>query len=223
MATCRLRQPTRSALPSASPAWPRSGRCRAARRGGRTRCIRSSTTSPTRQVRMHCAQAWTPCSTTTPSHIRVRSRGSYSFSSLANFLTGAYSGFTQTFGDPVVSQTNPNVGMYAQDEWRVGARLTMNLGPPLRPAVPAADQHRYEQRLAARRVRVVAVGVARPDRSRQCRAVLRSRSAPRGRQRDPLGREHDRPDAGCSSRACRDHSGAGRRARVSRTFCPPGC
>ena len=43
------------------------------------------------------------------------SRGSYTFASLATFLTGAYSGFTQTFGDPVVSQTNPNVGMYAQD------------------------------------------------------------------------------------------------------------
>jgi hypothetical protein len=55
-------------------------------------------------------------------------RGSYSFSSLANFLTGNYSGFTQTFGDPVASQTNPNVGMYAQDEWRVGSALSLNLG-----------------------------------------------------------------------------------------------
>ena len=56
------------------------------------------------------------------------SRGSYAFSSLANFLAGNYSGFTQTFGDPVVSQTNPNVGMYAQDEWKVGSRLTLNFG-----------------------------------------------------------------------------------------------
>jgi len=55
-------------------------------------------------------------------------RGSYSFSSLATFLTGNYSGFSQTFGDPVVSQTNPNVGVYAQDEWRVGSSLTLNLG-----------------------------------------------------------------------------------------------
>jgi hypothetical protein len=55
-------------------------------------------------------------------------RGSYSFSSLANFLTGAYSGFTQTFGNPVVSQTNSNVGMYAQDEWRIGTQLTLNAG-----------------------------------------------------------------------------------------------
>src|SRR5207248_1353157 len=48
-------------------------------------------------------------------------RGSYSFSSLANFLNGTYnpSGFTQTFGTSVVSQTNPNAGFYAQDEWKV--------------------------------------------------------------------------------------------------------
>ena len=55
-------------------------------------------------------------------------RGSYSFSSLASFLTGNYSGFSQTFGDPVVSQANPNLGIFAQDEWRVGSSLTFNLG-----------------------------------------------------------------------------------------------
>jgi hypothetical protein len=55
-------------------------------------------------------------------------RGAYTFSSLANFLTGNYSGYAQTFGNPVVSQTNPNVGVYAQDEWRAGSRLTLNAG-----------------------------------------------------------------------------------------------
>jgi hypothetical protein len=57
-------------------------------------------------------------------------RGSYSFSSLANFLSGTYnnSGFTQTFANSVIAQTNPNVGFYAQDEWKVNSRLTFNLG-----------------------------------------------------------------------------------------------
>jgi hypothetical protein len=55
-------------------------------------------------------------------------RGSYTFSSLANFLTGNYNGYAQTFGNPVVGQVNPNVGFYAQDEWRVGGGLTLNLG-----------------------------------------------------------------------------------------------
>ena len=57
-------------------------------------------------------------------------RGSYSFSSLANFLAGVYNnaGFSQTFGPTAVSQTNPSAGLYVQDEWRAGADLTLNLG-----------------------------------------------------------------------------------------------
>jgi hypothetical protein len=55
-------------------------------------------------------------------------RGAHTFSSLAHFLIGNYSGYAQTFGNPVVSQTNPNVGIYAQDEWRAGSRLTLNAG-----------------------------------------------------------------------------------------------
>jgi hypothetical protein len=57
-------------------------------------------------------------------------RGAYSFASLENFLTGVYNnaGYTQTFGATAVSQTNPNVGFYAQDEWRAGGAVTLNLG-----------------------------------------------------------------------------------------------
>jgi hypothetical protein len=57
-------------------------------------------------------------------------RGSYSFSSLSNFQSGTYnnSGFTQTFGNSVATQSNPNVGFYAQDEWKPLPSLTLNFG-----------------------------------------------------------------------------------------------
>jgi hypothetical protein len=57
-------------------------------------------------------------------------RGSYTFSSLASFLAGVYNtaGFSQTFGASDVSQTNPNVGVYVQDEWKATAGLTLNAG-----------------------------------------------------------------------------------------------
>ncbi len=57
-------------------------------------------------------------------------RGSYTFSSLANFLSGVYNnaGFTQTFGETDVSQANPNLGVYVQDEWKVRPQVTVNLG-----------------------------------------------------------------------------------------------
>jgi hypothetical protein len=57
-------------------------------------------------------------------------RGSYTFSTMANFLTGAYNnaGFGQTFGITELAQTNPNLGIYAQDEWKVSDAVTLNAG-----------------------------------------------------------------------------------------------
>jgi hypothetical protein len=57
-------------------------------------------------------------------------RGSYTFSSMANFLAGVYNnaGFAQTFGITELGQANPNLGVYAQDEWKVTPDLTLNLG-----------------------------------------------------------------------------------------------
>ena len=55
-------------------------------------------------------------------------RGNYAFSSLASFQRGVYSTFTQSFGNYVVPQTNPNLGIYAQDEWKLSPQLTLNAG-----------------------------------------------------------------------------------------------
>jgi hypothetical protein len=56
--------------------------------------------------------------------------GRYTFSSLANFLAGTYTnqGFTQNFGITERDQTNPNVGLYVQDERKATSRLTLNAG-----------------------------------------------------------------------------------------------
>ena len=77
-----------------------------------------------------CAPASTSSTTTTRSRFRGRFAGAYAFSSLANFLAGTYntSGFTQTFGETIVVQANPNIGLYVQDEWKASPSLTINAG-----------------------------------------------------------------------------------------------
>ena len=55
-------------------------------------------------------------------------QGVYTFSSLSNFLAGRYSTFQQAFGAPRQFQSNPNIGLFAQDEWKPRHDLTINLG-----------------------------------------------------------------------------------------------
>ena len=55
-------------------------------------------------------------------------QGVYNFTSLNNFLAGNYNTFQQAFGAPSQFQSNPNVGFFVQDEWRVRSRLTINAG-----------------------------------------------------------------------------------------------
>jgi len=55
-------------------------------------------------------------------------QGAYTFSSLANFLAGTYSSYQQAFGEADTRQTNDNLGVFLQDEWHPGQRLTVNAG-----------------------------------------------------------------------------------------------
>jgi hypothetical protein len=52
----------------------------------------------------------------------------YSFSSLANFLASRYQTFQQAFGDPYQFQSNPNLGLFLQDEWKPGRSLALHAG-----------------------------------------------------------------------------------------------
>jgi hypothetical protein len=63
--------------------------------------------------------------------------GSYTFPTVNSFAldysgntTGAhdYSGFTQTFGNPVVDYSLKDIGMYIMDQWQVSNRLTVTMG-----------------------------------------------------------------------------------------------
>ncbi|HEX8175187.1 MAG TPA: carboxypeptidase regulatory-like domain-containing protein [Pyrinomonadaceae bacterium] len=55
-------------------------------------------------------------------------QGVYTFSSLTNFLAGRYVTFQQAFGTPGQFQSNPNLGLFVQDEWRPREGLTINAG-----------------------------------------------------------------------------------------------
>jgi hypothetical protein len=55
-------------------------------------------------------------------------QGVYAFSSLNNFLAGNYINYQQAFGVPSQVQSNPNFGVFVQDEWRVRPSLTINAG-----------------------------------------------------------------------------------------------
>jgi hypothetical protein len=55
-------------------------------------------------------------------------QGVYTFSSLANFAAGRYINYQQAFGRASQFQSNPNLGVFAQDEWQAGRGVTFNLG-----------------------------------------------------------------------------------------------
>jgi outer membrane receptor protein involved in Fe transport len=55
-------------------------------------------------------------------------QGVYAFANLANFLAGTYINYQQAFGEPTTHQSNPNVGLFVSDEWRVRPNLTLNAG-----------------------------------------------------------------------------------------------
>ncbi|HEV7574152.1 MAG TPA: TonB-dependent receptor [Thermoanaerobaculia bacterium] len=80
-------------------------------------------------------------------------QGVYTFSSLANFLTGNYASFQQAFGEPNTHQTNDNVGAFVQDEWRATPRLMIDAGVRYDiqrlPSLINTDRNNFSPRIGA--------------------------------------------------------------------------
>lgn len=55
-------------------------------------------------------------------------QGVYNFSSVENLSRGRFINFQQAFGVAEQFQSNPNLGVFAQDEWRAGRGITLNAG-----------------------------------------------------------------------------------------------
>ena len=54
--------------------------------------------------------------------------GSFSFASLADFVAGRVNTFSQGFGDPAMNLPDNLLGFYAQDSFRLNAKLTLSYG-----------------------------------------------------------------------------------------------
>jgi hypothetical protein len=54
--------------------------------------------------------------------------GTYSFSTLANYLAGRYTTYTQSFGPAGLARVHTYLSAYAQDSWAANKRLTVNYG-----------------------------------------------------------------------------------------------
>jgi hypothetical protein len=78
-------------------------------------------------------------------------QGVYSFASLTNFLSGRYSTFQQAFGAIAQFQSNPNLGLFVQDQWQPNAHLTINAGlrydAQFLPDPIATDANNFSPRL----------------------------------------------------------------------------
>jgi hypothetical protein len=77
--------------------------------------------------------------------------GVYTFASLADFQAGRYINYQQAFGAPSQFQSNPNLGLFVQDEWRASEALTVNAGlrydAQFLPAPIETDANNFAPRL----------------------------------------------------------------------------
>ena len=155
-------------------------------------------------------------------------RGSYSFSSLANFLSGNLQQLRLHSNVSISSWSRRPIPTWLLCAGRVEGELAADAesGPPLRFAVSEDHRHRYQQRLAARGLRLVAVCFAQHRDSRQFRdsSTIACRCA---RWRTHCSRPATRPIRQPSPDQRQPFTDAGGRAGISehprRLTYPPAC
>ncbi len=68
-------------------------------------------------------------------------RGIYTFASLPDFLSGTFSGYSQTFGDTTRNYRVWIPGFFAQDDWRVRPFVTLSAGLRYEPQEALKEAH----------------------------------------------------------------------------------
>ena len=178
------RLPTRSGRPSVSPAWLPSARSPDRRPARLNKLGEVTTTSVQHRRARHPRRASTFCITTTPSPFRAPIAAAIRFPRSPISCPGRTTAPASPRRSPTAwcHQTNPNVGFYAQDEWNVSPRFTLNLGVRYDLEFLRTIATANRQRLAARRLCLDAVRFAQDGDSRQLRPLLRPHPAAPARQ-----------------------------------------
>jgi hypothetical protein len=72
--------------------------------------------------------------------------GTYTFASLADYAAGRPTNYSRRIGDPNVSFTNLQAGVYVQDDWRVHKTTMLSLGLRYEAQTLIADQQNFSPR-----------------------------------------------------------------------------
>jgi len=73
----------------------------------------------------------------------TNSYGTVKFTTLENFLTGTTNGGSIELGNPAQNSRSHWYGVFAQDDWRLTSRVTLNLGMRYEYYTPPTERHNY--------------------------------------------------------------------------------